>query len=70
MEGTGRGLGMVFAGRGRGTFVDWHEHPERDAKQPAVGDRELMDTATSPNKVADVHMSDVEKNAKKRLSFT
>jgi hypothetical protein len=65
MEGAGRGLGMVFAGRGRGTFVDWREHPERHAKQPAVGDRELMDTATSPNKVADVHMSDVEKNAKK-----
>jgi hypothetical protein len=64
MEGAGRGLGMVFAGRGHGTFVDWREHPERHAKQPGVGDRELMDTATSPNKVADVHMSDVEKNAK------
>ena len=32
-------------------------------------DNELKDTATSPMKQVDAHMTDLEKNSKKRLTF-
>jgi hypothetical protein len=48
-------------GRGRGEYYDWREHPEHLAKvNPA-----LEDTASSPSKVKDVTMEEVERNAKK-----
>jgi hypothetical protein len=69
MDGTyaqGRGQQGFAASYGRGTFVDWRQHPERNATGM---DRELEDTATSPSKVGDLPMTDAEKNAKKRLTF-
>ncbi|KAM0861002.1 hypothetical protein ACQ4PT_046180 [Festuca glaucescens] len=57
-------------GRGRGGYVDWRNHPEHNLVNNGKNmNEELDDTAISPVKVGDVHMTDNEKNAKKRLSF-
>jgi hypothetical protein len=62
----GRGnLGMTCA-MGRGNYFDWRDHPERKTSD---FEGKLSDTASSPNKVNDQLMTDVEKNAKKRLAF-
>jgi hypothetical protein len=68
MEG-GRGRGMDAFGRGRDTYVDWRLHPERDPGGSAPSDKDLMDTATSPNKVGDTHMSEADRLAKRCLAF-
>jgi hypothetical protein len=67
LRGGGRGGRDSFTGRGRGrgNFVDWRLHPER---KDSIGE-ELKDTAASPSKRGDVVMSDVDANAKKRLTF-
>ena len=46
--------------------MDWHLHPERAAD---ADDNDLRDTATSPLKQGDTHMTQAETNAKKRLAF-
>jgi hypothetical protein len=65
-DSYGRGLPGRGTARGRGTFVDWCHHPERRINPE---DMELSDTASSPIKPGDHHMSDAEKSAKKRLAF-
>jgi hypothetical protein len=68
----GGGRGGVYdgghgnRGRGSGTWVDWRQHPEHVTK---TSDIDLTDTATSPVKTPDVHMSEAEKSVKKRLAF-
>jgi hypothetical protein len=69
MEAFRRGHGGGFVGGGRGSYVDWRVHPERNTKSNDKGDKELMDTATRPTKPDDVIMSEAEKSAKKRLQF-
>jgi hypothetical protein len=71
LGGRGEGLGGRRGGRdggrgrGRGDYYDWREHPEHLAKvNPA-----LEDTASSPSKINDVSMEEVERNAKKRLNL-
>ncbi|KAK1628903.1 hypothetical protein QYE76_003218 [Lolium multiflorum] len=67
-EQPGRGRGRMGAGMGcgRGSFVDWRNHPER---QDLGQEGELNDVASSPIKGDDVIMSDAEKAARKRLAF-
>jgi hypothetical protein len=60
----GGGDGLVGRGRGgKGSFVDWRDHPERKG----VTDKELMDSATSPYKKGDLEMSEAKIHARKRL---
>jgi hypothetical protein len=65
--GTGRGRGAPGGfGQGRGQYADWRAHPERNTGRH---ESDLEDTASSPIKSTDVHMSEAEKKAKKRLAF-
>ncbi|KAK1649708.1 hypothetical protein QYE76_067513 [Lolium multiflorum] len=65
-DSSGRGPPGRGTARGRGTYVDWRHHPERRINPE---DMELSDTASSPIKPGEHHMSDAEKSAKKRLAF-
>jgi hypothetical protein len=67
MSSRGRGRSEEPVGTGKGNFVDWRLHPER--KNLDTYDKELEDTATSPNKQGDVNMSEAEKLSKRRLGF-
>ncbi|KAK1631429.1 hypothetical protein QYE76_005744 [Lolium multiflorum] len=63
-HGRGRGVFGDLTGWERGNYVDWRDHPERIN---TAGD--LEDTAASPIKDGDTNMTDLDKNAKKRLAF-
>jgi hypothetical protein len=69
-DGVGRGRGGFGEGLGGGhaAYVDWREHPEKKGNM-AAEDKDLADTATSPIKTKDIIMSEVDKNAKRRLAF-
>jgi hypothetical protein len=64
--GRGRGRTGANFGRGPGAYYDWREHPKCGSN---ILDESLKHTAASPTKKDDTHMTDAEKNAKKRVNF-
>jgi hypothetical protein len=68
--GHGRGDFGENPGRGRGNFVDWRDHPERNGRNTDI---ELSDTATSPIKNGSIHMQvgdSTGSGAKRNIDFT
>jgi hypothetical protein len=68
ISGKPRGGGVVGDGfgRGRGSYVDWRDHPEHNGRG---GENDFDDTATSPVKSNDVNMLDRDNFIKRRLAF-
>jgi hypothetical protein len=67
---SGRGGVGGPVGRGRGSYVDWRMHPEKNRDTTVNrSDPDLLDTASSPVKKGDTNMVDADNITKRRITF-
>jgi hypothetical protein len=67
---SGRGGFGDLIGSGRGGYVDWREHLEKNKyNAEEMIEPDLEDTASSPIKKVDAVMADAYNNAKNKVFF-